>query len=198
MPLTNAIVSSINTVLENNLKHMAKVSVKGIAEPIPRDNGKEGIEWIPCVIDNEGEATYVGLDDVFEIQIYHRCFEEIYINGKAQYGDANLNDKGKANMSLVIIGNREKLRTNANTLNDIIIPLLTSKTVKIPNQSGSIIVRASVVHSKTNFKSFEIFSRDFKGVEYFLKPETIFMEMVYTIESEFNRSCFNICNTCND
>lgn len=196
MPLLNEIVKEVNKSLQSSLSVLGGVAVDGIADLVPRikEDGKT-IEWLPCMIDNDGEATYVGIDDNYCLQIYHRCFEESYSKQKIskQYGDSNSNEQSKANLSMVVMASRSRLRKNSFELNDIITPLIHIKPFEIKDSEGKRISNNVISIVKTNYKSLEIFSRDYRNAEYFLKPETIFFEIVYTIESEFNRSCIQKC-----
>ncbi len=199
MPLVDEIVSSLNNLFKADLKQHGNVFIGGVAEHTARQTDENKLEWIPCIVDHDGNAQYMGLDDVYDIQIYHKCLSETFKPSSKQYGDLNSNQSGSAIVHMVVAGMRNKVRMSPRSLADRISSLFPSDIINIKNNStNKTIIKASIKHTKTNYNSFEIYSREYRNTEYFLKPETILFEMVYSIESEFNRSCFNICKPCNE
>jgi hypothetical protein len=197
MPYEDKIVEAVNTTIAAGLDKVASLQnyrVYGIAEPSQTNiDGTERIQ--PCTINLDGEATPVSYDDSYALVIYHRIFNEgIAPAQNRQFGSKSTDwVVTTADMEMVVAAHRTKTKMNPRTLAAQLFYLLPAEQTPIQDSSGNKIATTSILPNNINFDSNGIFSRDYRGAEYFISESLMLFGIRYTIESIMRKECFNIC-----
>ena len=192
------IVNFINAQLEAGFLKCSAYDDKkvvGLAQILPRMQEENKLEYVPSVVDNEGNAEYIGPEDDNDIIIYHRC-TGITV-GKAilkTFGDNKPMDSNIAKMCLVVFGRRDHLQmTNYELAIYIQAAFPEAATKEI---LGELQFRAANINiSEIILNDLQVFSEEFTNVVFFLKPDQFLFKVNYTIESAFLKACFtNECD----
>lgn len=186
----NSIIEEINKSIKAFLtdSSFAMSSLNGIAYTTLRDKDNS----CPTIIDNKGNATYVGVDDKNSISVYHRINSTAISKAKeSQYGDGNTKINIANRMSLIIFANREKLNITQEVLANYILASLPT------NIDKSILSKESLSDCLINvlevtFNSSALYKREYLR-ESLLKPHQMFFEISYQIVYGFKSSCINTC-----
>lgn len=190
------IVDFINEQLKENLFNCDLYNnqkIVALAQGLPRTNG-EKIEIVPSYIDHEGEATYVGPDDDYDLMIYHRL--TALTVGKATlktYGDNKPMDANIARISLVVFARRDQLHVSNDELAISIQAACPQAATKALLQQLQFKA-ANINISEIVLNDLQVFQEEFQNVQFFLKPEQYLFKVNYTIESAFLKECFT--NNC--
>ena len=163
-------VKTINEAISNALKG-CKLSIRGIAEIVPiSPNGKA-----PALVENSGECQTDLFDDKYDVGIYHRVFA----NGYSTANAGGVGDYPKAtrqtNMSIVVCGKRK-----------------IYDQFDLENLLASILLRNNCKPTETSFDRNEVFSSEFAGVEFFIKPDYFLFRIKYSINKPMQLSCYKL------
>ena len=121
MPYLDQIVNSINQQWRTAFGCLTDEQVRllGIAETVldvADDKEAQRVIHYPAVVNNDGEATMIDVDDGYGLTIYHKLESSTHGTQKAGYGD----DKGEvvevANLAAMVIGFRHILQKPAHQL----------------------------------------------------------------------------------
>lgn len=182
MPFLETIVDELNDSLKSSLN--INIKAYGIAETMVKatDDQPPKIMRYPAVVDNDGEATMIEVDDVYPVTIYHRI--ESIANGlaptKQQFGRTpELTEV--VNMSMVVISFRDRIRKNAYWLENIIKDKLPDK-----------ISGASIRVGTSNFDKLSLLAREFTEVD-LAYQQLIFFETKYQITTIYKKGCIDQC-----
>lgn len=181
MPL-NSFIPVINAELAKQFPKDARFY--GVAQSIPRIRGSVS-ETIPGVVDRNGDIEYVGIDDKYSLQVYHKLtlitVERTTTTGG--YGDDLSDTKNTYALSAYVY--HDVKRTAATS--DIFLRLQNQFPQTLAaHPYKSIYVRlASVI-----LNSDTLFAQEYKGSAFKLPPTGILFQLNYTIESSFERGCF--------
>lgn len=185
------IVARINTDLKTKFgsKRFQKGRFSGIAELIERGSNTDEAETYPAIISNTGVETKLVLNDVYPFEVYHRhtgsSMQEI-----ENFGDLVFR-KEIANMTMVIIGDRKRLKL---TKEEIITGILLGMPLEL---GSAFLVTNSLDEATINIGDFNLSKTDAWNGEYsntvMLKPETIFFTLNYTIETIAKTDCIDVC-----
>lgn len=193
MPYLKEIVQYINDGLKVSVLTDARFSdalLHGISMPVVIEAKKT---TIPGIISNDGEIKYVTPDDVNALSIYHRINGKGYSLSKDSVGESDNYLVEKIDMSMFVFGLQNKLELSADQLETLLMAGFIDKIPKADWQ-GLQIRKNIITLTSSNFNTKAIFTNEFQGVKYFLKPEHILFEIKYTIENDFNKICFKKCD----
>lgn len=158
------IISEINSKFEG-------FKTFGLTELISR-SGK----LMPAEINENGECTYVGPDDLNDASIYHRLDSMTLI--PADRKSFQKNNTYKVVMSMYVFARRDKICQSADEL-ALSIQLNMPDSVSLPEN----IKKVSINIVSVNLNSLQVFRDEFVGYDYFLKPEQFLIKVNYQIES---------------
>ena len=196
MPFLNKIVEGLNAKwLNSSLKFIPKEKVKcyGISEAIIdaiiKNEDVEKTRRFPAMVDNNGEATMIDVDDSYQIIIYHKL-ESIANNilPKQAFGDSQGELQEVANMAIMVIAFRDKIRKPAYWLEAALkdgIP----QNMKMSDDSGKQIQLSFIKIGNSSFDKLALLQREFSEVE-LNYPNLIVFETKYRIESTYKQGCF--------
>jgi len=190
MAYLGEIVDTINAALKAKLTAFPLSGYTGIVYSLPRKKGT-GFEYLPAQISISGDAKWITFDDVNELQVYHRIASSTYTPIRKQsYGDGYDVFQHNYDLDLVVMADRRKVQVEPDVLEAAIasnMPVSTS----IQGVSNINILSVSANHN-----SRSLFSQEFQGTDYFLKPEHIFFSIRYRVELQYQKGCLNLCQ-CN-
>jgi hypothetical protein len=190
MAKEHEIVDFINSELTTNQfssKRFQTGSVRGIAELVTTEE-----ETKPAIVDRYGDCTYVGLDDTYSFQLYHRVIQPTAeLNIEEEFGDRK-NIKENTEMLMVVMGDRNRLQLTAE---DIKTGIVAALPLELPvSELNSLGLRsANIIPGSFNWNRQEVYEGEFKLEETLLKTNTIMFSFTYTIETVFDQACFTLC-----
>jgi len=176
-------VNKINRSIAENLKQLKCLKcykLFGIAEPFVRRHNKD--KWIPAIIDNESEGSYVFADDDYQLGLYHRLLSKAYsVEKKRQYG-SDIIETITTDMILVCWVFRRNLGKNgtADTFERIVYSSLSNEMLAL----------------QSNFDRKSVFANEFQGMEFFLPEDVLLFSMRYRFAYPTQRDCIKIENIC--
>lgn len=192
MPYIKYIAEYINNELDAFLKQFGSKKIVAIAQSLPRQTNA-GLELLPSYVDEDGEAQYVGPDDEFDYIGYHRV-NSVTV-GKAnlnKYGDARGINANVVKMSYVVFGRRDQLKLTNDELSFYL--QINFPEAADSNMLKQLQLRACNINiTDIILNDLQVFTEEFQRIDFFLKPEQYLLKVNYTIESAFDRRCFNIC-----
>lgn len=184
MAYLGEIVDTINAALKAKLTAFPLSGYAGIVYPLPRKKG----EYIPVLIANTGEARWITFDDVKELQVYHHISSSTYTQIKRQgYGDDYNTFQHNYDLDLVVMADRRKVQVEPDVLEAAIASNMPVTTAIQGVQNINILPVSA------NHNSRSLFSQEFQGTDYFLKPEHIFFSIRYRVELQYQKGCLNLC-----
>ncbi len=143
---------------------------------------------MPAQISLSGDAKWITLDDVNELQIYHRIYNSSYTQQKNRsYGDGYEAFTHSYDIDLVVMANRKRAQVEPDVLEAAIASNIPS-TTQIAGLNFINILSVSANHN-----SRSLFSQEFQGTDYFLKPEHIFFSIRYRVEIQYTKGCIALC-----
>jgi len=165
-----------------------KGQFSGIAELVKTN---EGGETQPVIVANNGKSTRIGINDIYPFQIYHRTLSASFELVSADFGDFRVR-KESTSMTLVVIADRERLEVTKEQIKTALalgFPLEMDAT----NKTALSLLTCNITPSSFIMDFNEVYSREFNLANYKIKPQTILIALDYTIETEVNESCIEIC-----
>jgi hypothetical protein len=185
-------IQVINTNLKRilNTKPFQLGEFGYIAELVPALVGQE--ETIrPAIVDNEGNCTYLGVDDKFPFQCYYLLtgFESEHDD---PFGDNPLVKSQTAAFSLIVYGYRPTLQmTKEQLIAAVDAAMPDNFTITEKTAVGALNV--TIADVKHNIDKQNIFNSQVGIDSLYLQPEYILFSVDFTIETQINTSCFTIC-----
>lgn len=186
----NSIVAEINEAVKGFLTgpSFAASSLNGIAYTFL----KEKELALPAVINDKGEAKYIGIDDKYNLIVYHRIITTTPSKKKAgQYGDGNKRTTITNKMSMVVFANREKLKITQEVLANYILASIPTNIDK-EILSKESLSECTIDVLDVNFNSSALYKREYLK-DGFFKPNQMFFEISYQIVYSFHSDCINTC-----
>ena len=187
MAFLGDIVNGINEALRAKLTAFPSTYYSGIANPIARkiDNT---YEFIPAIILTSGEARYLTFDDIDEMGIYHRIVSSSYTQDKNQsYGDSYTSFQQNYDIDLIVMANRSRVEVSP----DVLEAAIASNFPAGDKPPG--VNYLNILPLSANHNSRSLFSQEFQGVAYYLKPEHIFFSIRYRVELKYVKGCISLC-----
>lgn len=192
MAKEHEIVDFINTSLKARqfkASRFQKGRFSGIAELFKTEEG----EFKPGTCDNYGDVTYVGIDDTYPFQVYHRVIQpNAAENIEQAFGDRK-EIKETTNMLMVVIGDRARLQLTAE---DIKTGIAASLPLELPdNELNNLgLQQANILPGSFNWNRFDVYRNEFNLKESFFNTNTIIFSFSYQIESVYDQTCLSICD----
>lgn len=166
------------------------IKVFGIAQPVIRTNSSGEDELIPGVVDRDGEITYVGIDDVDPVRIYHRIAGMQVTRSTAQgHGDAESDVINIYQMAMIVYINHKRTKL----LPEELFLYLQANMPDGIKSSPYKEIRVRIANVITN--SQVVFRAEYGASEYKLPAEQSLFQVNYTIETRFKKDCFEKCPT---
>lgn len=192
MAKESEIVGYINTALSSGqfqASKFSKGSFNNIGELVKIN---EQGEFIPCIVDINGETTKLSIDDVKPFQLYHRVLSASFNADESDdFGDYAVR-KQTMNMTMVIIADRERLQVTKEQLITAVslgFPLELTATQK----TALNIQQCNIIPNDFITDYNDVYSREYNISDYLLKPQTIMIALNYDLETESFESCVEIC-----
>ena len=165
--------------------------VFGITQSVYRESS-DGIDFMPGIVNNNGEVIYAGIDDINSLLIYHKTFSSSlsYKNNNG-FGDTRQNEDS-ISFGLIICWDLRKIFIqNADML--LLIRSRMPQMIKgIPNiKYANIIPQGSILNTKQIFESEYSFDKD-----YLLPLYINFIQINYSIQFGYNPECIEKCINC--
>jgi len=197
MPKIEQICSIINTSIQQNVLNTSRyqgAKYNALAEIIKDIDEKKEEIWYPAIIDNDGECHSVVIDDTYPLQIYHRILS---LNNELidveNFGDENQKLKETAQMTMIVISDRNILQIQGEDLIELI-------AVNLPGKLLQSDLNTLHLNSVNIFASGEavidneiVYKREYNTREFLLKPNSIIYSLAYTIITVFDKKCFLNC-----
>lgn len=187
------IVNRINLGLLGHFDFVpsAKKQICDIAKLAKRERGDKSQVW-PAYWDGE-EYQFAGVDEDYDLIIYHRQLSMTSAVVPGGYGDSVGHIKNSVKMCMVVFGSHQVIGHSSDELAlhiQAMMPGMFKPETLKPTQlrSTSINITDIVLNEE------QVFNEEYKSVDYFIKPEHIYFKVNYTIESTFDKNCFNKCS----
>jgi len=192
MPFLEGIVGQINDSILNKIANSSAIlSIRGISKQVVRDQ-----DAIPSYIDNSGNGVFNAFDDNYSICVYHKCDNMIYASKiEGTFGDGQELQQETAMMSLFCWADRARLKTTQEAIASAIasaIPYTVDTTFKTDRNLTGVSIE--IVQIDNN--PLTVWGREFQGIEYQLPPESIYFQIIYKIETVYDKGCLEICEEC--
>lgn len=197
MPALRQITGYINSALSTSVfssRVFQSAKYDEIADLVYEEKDGNKI-YRPVIIDNDGELHDMGINDIYSLQVYHRqsglVFEDRQEN---DFGNEGNTTTETADMMLIVIGDKGRLNVVEQDVASGIwanVPRTLSKAIL----QGLQLQALSVEPGEVNLDPMQVYAQEYQGVEFVLKPNDFMISMKYKIVTEYNKNCFNICNT---
>ena len=186
MPFLKEIINKVNNSLKANAindKRFATARIEGITRSIERHNGAI-VEVFPVALTDNFEFKDVSIDDTYPLIIYHKI-----LNNSYQQKDSDRNYICKTDVKMVVYGKIGKLNITSEQLEAVIS--MNFPTILDKNGTGvdSIFIRLS----SSEMDSQKVFNEEYRNIMYRLCENDILISFRYSIETNFKKGCFNIC-----
>lgn len=191
MAKEHEIVAYINTVLKAtqfSASRFQKGRFSAIAELVKTEEG----ELKPGTCNNYGEVTYVGIDDTYPFQIYHRVIQpNLAENVEYEFGDRKAL-RETTNMLMVVIGDRARLQLTAE---DIKTGIAASLPLELPTTELNTLglQQVNILPGSFNWNRFDVYRAEFNIQDSFFNTNTIIFSLSYQIETTYDQACFTLC-----
>lgn len=182
----NDIVNLINYNLRVNLLDKSKkfpgYKLFGVTQPITAEG-----QTFPGIFEQGGR--YAGIDDRESFILYHKAgavtIAELPRSG---YGDSRTKYvTGTYGMNMIVWFNPKTCCINSD---EILLALMAAipESLDVADYSAvNLRINSAILNQQ------QVFQNEYKGVQYFLNPESSLLSIGYTIEGRFRKDCFNFC-----
>lgn len=178
MPL-NSFVQAINDQL---VKLVPVMKVYGVAKTVVR-----GQERLPGIVSAKGDIEYVGIDDKYGVQIYHKSQSINTTLRGPGYGNALSDIVNTYAMSMFIYLDRSKVNIEPEEL-FLYLQARLPDTMKAEPFNLITIRTTNVI-----LNSEQVYNTEYRGHEYPLPVEKTLFQVNYTIETVLKKHCFADC-----
>lgn len=199
MPFLNNAIATLNQQLISEalcFTAPGTIAAFGICETMLKvvdANGGESTQRYPAVIDDEGEATMVDIDDTHSIIFYHRLDSIQNATIKQTFGDGQGDFLETANLTLTMFAFRDKVQKPIWELEAIIKDRFPNNRITLKDITSGNWVQSSVFRvGNASFDKLAILQKEYTTVA-LNYPNVMAMQMSYRIESTWKRGCLNIC-----
>lgn len=177
-------IDKINTDI---MGMIPRIKVFGLAQSVIRTVGVE-TEFLPAIVSRTGEMTYVGIDDVDAVRIYHR-------------------NSGVTTTRSTRPGTGDRFSDIINTYQMSMIVYIDHKLSKLYPEELFLFIQANMLDEiksepykrilikTTNviLNSQLVFAAEYAGANFKLPAEKSLFQVNYTIETTFSKECFEKC-----
>ena len=142
--------------------------VYGITTPAQR-----GEEILP----SEGEK-YIGIDDTYALQVYHKINTVTYSENRKGYGDGNL-ISANASASMILFINERRLGLKPD---ELVLLLIAKLPKEIEVQINNVILNSA-----------QVYAQEYKSGTYRLGLEQHLIQVGYSITMVIDKKCLPNC-----
>lgn len=192
MPYLKEIATLINIELQGSTladKRFDKGAFYSIARLLKVNDESENT--IPTIVDNNGVCTPLVVNDTKSFILYHRVIDIKYDKLEANGDDQLIQET--ATMRAVAYGSRRILKIEP----ELLIAAIQAgfmQELDTTNKNTYKLQKCNISITGINLNNEEVYSQEYSGnVAYKLKPNDIMSSIEYTIVSEYDRSCIDIC-----
>ena len=187
MAYLDKIVTGINEIIKGKLSAFPTAVYFGITYPITSTAGKIQ-NVMPAFIDISGLVNEITFNDIPSLTIYHKISSSTYSQIKnASYGNENSGFQHTIDLDLIVMGDRKKVRVQPESL-EVAIASNIPSSIKI--ESANYV---NIFPTNANHNSRQLFSQEYAGAAFFLKPEYIYFSIRYRVEIRYQKGCFSLC-----
>ena len=193
MPYLEQLVNNINEQIKSSLKFISEgqIATYGISEAIVEPIDEKSYKSYPAIINEDGDATMIEINDVYGIIIYHKLdsITNALALTKNQWGNEHYLSES-ANMTMIVIAFRDQVKRTASFLEAVIKDKL-EETMAVETQKSTLRPGAS------NFDKLSILTREYLNSAPELNfPQLIIFELKYVIASIYKKGCLDNCLQC--
>ena len=199
MPYISEIVALINAQLDSNkLKDGSRFvkDLNGISELIIQNT--EDQTTIPTLVNTFDWREFVGVDDRFSVQLYHRVIDVSQVESPLSYGNGNTNGREEANMVVVVFADRKRTKLTPYELGFIIRSSLNQQFTGSTIASFAGLSGVTVEATADNYNSLEVWQNEYglPAETYPVKLHQMLFSIEYTITTDYNNACITSCLEC--
>lgn len=176
-----------NALSDNRFQNGYFVNTPAKTAAIQSVEGEGKLRYLPVVYNKlTREYNYIGLDDIYPVILYHKHIQTTYV-------DVDIDERKELNkMLLIVFGRLDYLNLEAETLAAMVVsgfPTVIKRAdyINVPILLNQITLTDSLNDAET------VFAREYRNTAYQLGPQHALMQFGYTIESTYNKKCFDIC-----
>jgi len=179
-------IQPINEALRSAFDEVAEFKKYKVFELAINAQKNDTDQIFPVAFDKKGKGKYLGADDIDSIITYHKVNNfTVGRESKLGYGDSKGKIKNIYTMRLVVFLKRNVTKVEP----DELALYIQTKLPEAASSSNGIRLEYNISNVILNNKL--VFDMEYRNVPYFVKPEHALMAINYTIESTFDRKCFN-------
>lgn len=146
--------------------------------------GTDAVQTLPAVVDKYGEGTYVGIDDTFPLQLYHRMLTlSVSYPPASGYGDATADTTNTFGMLMVVYMNLKRVDM---TVDEMVLSLQGllgfSKPVR-PYKLITVRVTGAQLVGST------VFAQEYQNTGDRIPPGAALFSISYQVEARFTSGC---------
>lgn len=166
-------------------------TILGLVQKIYRQSG-EGVEFLPGIVDKDGEAVYAGIDDVDSITIYHKANAgSLSFTPRGGYGDSRQNEDS---ISFSLIATWDTRKINMHPV-DMLLLLRSRLPQEIRGIQGIELIK--ILPSAALLNTMQIFQSEYSLNENYILPVFINMLQInYTMAFKYDQQCIEQCINC--
>lgn len=190
MAKENEIARWINECIQEVLseQRFAGSQYSGITSLLMNDQESTAL-LMPCTIDSDGEGLWVGVDDAYPVQLYHRHNGCVFKSEPADAFGGNAPRKEFIAMSLFVVAQRSRTRLAPEDLKTLIA---TAFPYEIPAQKRALWkLSGSISLLSADLNSQNVYKREYNPAPTILDPQVNMFELKYQIECSYQKDCIN-------
>jgi len=165
----------------------------GIVQRVYRVNGDDSVDFMPGIINNDGEAIYAGIDDIRSLSIYHKLNSATLSNNpRGGYGDSKRNEDTFQG-SVIACWDTRKVKLQASEMLLLLrnrMPQCLIDTQK--NFDIQITPTVAILNTK------QVFDSEYSiGQAGYILPLFInFLQLNYNLLIKYDQDCIEKCINC--
>lgn len=132
------------------------------------------------------DGSWAGLDDTKNVILYHKD-NAVQASSVTGYGNGNSTMVNRYGITMIIYFDAGKTGFKR----DEMFTFIQAVMPEFMKGEKFSYIRTSVSNAILNTQ--QVFSSEYKGVPFSLKPEQSLISISYTIEGRFKKGCFNCC-----
>lgn len=196
MAYTKQIVNYINTKLTLNAftGKLDDAKLYGIAMMAPRNVAEGKTEFLPIVFDDHFDnGTYVEIDDVRTLTLYHKNNGMQSATIATGVGDGNKTQKQITSMSMIVFAKRTHAGMTPEELFDLINSYFPERIDSTTKNELTGLDSVDMKVNSANFNMVQILQSEFKLERMRIAPSDILIQVNYTIECTCKKDCIITC-----
>jgi len=199
MPYISEIVGLINTGLDTNkLKDGSRFvkDLNGISELIIRNTDEQ--TTVPTLVNTFDWKEFVGLDDRYSVQLYHRVVDISNVESPLSYGNGTTNGREESNMIVVVFADRKRTKLTPYELAFLIRSSLNQQFTGSTISHLSGLSGVTIEANEDNYNSLEVWQNEYglPAESYPVKLHQMLFTITYTITTDYNNACITSCLEC--